>query len=285
MSIQTTSLPNKPDFLRVLREKKKEFGSFWKTKRAVAAGKPLYIYTPEQLAAEELMNPWAFNLAESVFASLPALTVVKILSFFYPAPSPEPSILPKNATFWQSVFAKAPSYYPQILGWFVPFLVPITLLALSRLFARASLKKSDTTTEKRERARVAYLYLDGACGLLPQLLLAFGANVGLTCLINGVPTPEPIAIVLLLMVVVGSWWGLFISGRTVPRKLFAINGYSDKIPHFWRRAEADSGPWSKYTVALLLGAPTMGWGLLLLMVVLSWIISIAAAAAKVFVSG
>lgn len=196
-------------------------GPYLRTRKLIKTGHPLWELSPETLKEKRLQSPWYFNLYESIFASVPAYIAGFFASFF---PTIEKEHLYEN--------------FGTIFNTLYPILPPILLLALAYTAGWSSLRWKDFSMQKAKIARKAYLYLDGAYGLLPQSLIAcfntlFWASIFRESL-SGLMVP----------VIIGNLlsWTLFLltNWHTVRVKLFSINGYGKK----------SSGPRVKYIVSM-----------------------------------
>lgn len=231
-----------------------EFRKFWSTRKAILSGVPLYDWNPSERQKSGYLNHWSFNIQESAFAALPVIVLTRILDFLFDEFKNKPpdlgSLDERTKVFIET--AKATDQF------FSAFFAPAFLTLLVSLLAWGSLKGSDSTPEKRARARKAYLYFDGAYGLCFQILLslvfslmAWGSNH--TKFVEKLP--PFVFFVLGILFMVGLIGQFIETNKTIPRKLFKMNGYSFRVRHFWQRKRPDDPPWSKYSFALILG----GW--------------------------
>jgi len=231
-----------------------DFRKFWNTRKAILSGVPLYDWDSSQRQKSGYLNHWNFNIQESTLAALPVILLTKVLDFLFDKFKDKPldiaSLDERTKVFIET--AQATDQF------FSAFATPAFLTLLVFLLAWGSLKGSDSTPEKRARAARAYLYFDGAYGLYFQLLLSlvfslmtWGSNH--TKLVEKLP--PFVSFVLVILFIVGLIGQLIETNKTIPRKLFKVNGYSFRVKHFWQRKHPDDPPWSKYSFALILA----GW--------------------------
>lgn len=120
-----------------------------------------------------------------------------------------------------------------------------------------TLRRRDSTSAKRRRARFAYLYFIGAYGLYSQFFLAFGVSFLSTDLGQKVLVQSQLgylSIAFFVALVLCGIWQLIITVRKIPRLLFVANGYSDRVRHFWQRSQPTDPPWNKLVLANILGS-------------------------------
>ena len=152
-------------------------------------------------------------------------------------------------------------FFNKIAAWIDPLSIPIMLTTVVFFFVWGSLKKSDSTPDKRNTARRAYLYFDGAYGLYSQLLMAFGIGLFSTAAGQSLVENEELLMpfLALIFLLAGSTiWQIYISTKKIPKLVFAVNGYSGKAKHFWQKSNPDDPPWSKLTLAhIIMGYPLL----------------------------
>jgi len=234
---------------------------FWKTKRAIDRGEPLYEWSSDRLGKAGYYGPWKFNAFATAVTGGVAGAVNGIVSFVNNSPedSSEPTLLVEAASALGGPAVS--SMAATTSAWIQPFVVPLVTTSLVFLVAWGSLKSHDSTKATRARARRAYLYADGAFGFFPQLLLASGGALLLGVLsgvlsrhddADGVVQLTPFLIVLVAVVVVAGLAQTIVSQGKIPRFLFAINGY--QIPYYmWQRVRLGDAPWIKLTLAQFIG--------------------------------
>lgn len=240
--------------------------NFWKTRKAILIGVPLYDWNSSDRQRSGYLNHWSFNIQESVFVSLPAILLTKILDFLYDDYKTKPpdfsqldeSTRVVSETAYETAYATA-----QFLS---AFAAPAVLTLTAFLLAWCSLKKSDSTPQMRARARSAYLYFDGAYGLYFQLMLSLASSLTIWVFNHDGITEKPIygliGTVSFILLVVGSIGQSIETYIKIPRKLFKINSYSSR-----RR-------WGKYLSALLLGTSLISIGVFVIIFILSFITAI-----------
>lgn len=223
---------------------------FWETRRAVLRGEALWENSSSKPAESTYFGPWKFNAVQTAIAGGFAATTTKAINLVLP---PSDSKEPK-------AFADDPvlsKLFETTWGWIEPFVLPIFLTAFVALMGWGSLKQRDSTPQTRARARAAYLYLDGAHGFWPQLILAFLVAAFSSQLpvrfAETVSSPGvlwPMLILLLVLVI----WQFSITAGKIPKLLFFANGYSSRARRFWQVRKPDDPPWGKLVGANLLAA-------------------------------
>ena len=203
--------------------------SFWKTRTAILNKVPLYDYSSPQLVQQNFMGAWKFNLAQSTIAALPGTTYASLRGFF----------LEQNSS---------KSMAERLFEISHPILIPFVLTATAYIVGRLSLRPEDLTRNKRKRASRIFLYLDGAYGFYPQLLMS--------CFVPFVGS-DPDQLFTWLPFLIISSWTFVLYVFFLPEDLFQALGYrvlglGDVRP---------SPPTGKYRVAILVVVPFVAWAL------------------------
>lgn len=237
-------------------------GKYFHTRRLLQAGRPLYQYTPAELKAADAMGPWTFNLTESVLVSLPTVLLMKVITLLWPiGPLEYPGMVQLAGVSRTSELGKRMNdYVVSMDAGSQPFMVPLFLMLLASLCARGSLHRKDYTPERAARARWAYLYIDGARGLVPQFVFGLAAALMAWCQLRGTLT-LPVAIAVGLPLLYSIIHLFYISVYLQPRLLFGINGYSTQPVHFWtprHKRPANAAPWRRYTLTVFGGGFVLG---------------------------
>jgi hypothetical protein len=226
---------------------------FTRTRRAVLAGRPLFDYPLAKLQAEGLLSALAFNVRESLLALLLASPLLVVIGAVIPLYSLELDTGPDTEVLEFLIN----------LGFSAT--APFVFLLVAYIAAWGSLRAEDLSSDRIRRAVRAFLYLDGAQGLVPQALLILGVFT----LLSVLPSDEsPLFPDVLLstgglvgsaLILVGLLWSLLLLAGPVRAKLFAINGYS---PHSAARRDVAKttkpGPVLKYTFARIAGVLLLG---------------------------
>lgn len=238
--------------VRMVTQAIEPFRKYSATRRAIRRGESLYDSSPEDLARSGYMGPWSFNLAETAFAAIPTTMFITVLTFFWPHKSEVPDGTPELAR-------RAAELQPAIGTWLQPLLVPLALMLIASLAAWGSLFRIDSTPDRRRRAKYAYLYYDGAYGIVPQFCFGLGITL-FAWLEEREWWPLPIALAVGALIVYA--WGhlIYITCVLEPKKLFALHGYSPVPIHFWtprRKRPPNPGPWTKYGLSVLIGGGCM----------------------------
>jgi len=184
-------------------------GPYLKTRKLIRSAFPLWTLNANQIKQKNLLNPLAFNVFESICASAP----VSILLWFIE------NIIPDSST--EDQFVKI---LEELFSWMSPVIVPLSFLVLAYTAGWSALRKEDYSKAKSKISKNAYLYLDGAYGLLPQAITSF-LYVILIELLNRGYSGE-FLLVINLLILFCSFWLLQTSWCTIRSKLFAANGYN-----------------------------------------------------------
>jgi hypothetical protein len=232
---------------------------FWKTRRAVLTGKQVWEIRSTERQSEGYLGPWKFNLFQTAIAGGCAGTLTRILDLVSPAPQPVYSPVLSNPEL-DKLFYAAKDFLD-------PFSIPVLLTVFVFLVGWGSLKGKDSSRQKRERARAAYLYLDAAYGFWSQLSLAVFWAIASSHLTEK-KLGEPTWLVGLFVGV--SIWQLYVSGSKVPKLLFRANGYSNRVTRCWRRRLPNDPPWNKLLLANVIQSVPIFLGLQFLIVLLAY---------------
>lgn len=234
-----------------------DIGSFMRTRRAVFAGEPVHELTREERRARNFMDPWLFNLQESVLAALPTSVLLWFLGVVYGAPPVDPGLTGRSL-----YFAELSAELQPILATVV---IPLTLLATAPLISWASFRPGDGTRAERARNTKTYLYVDGARGLWAQMVLVLylglydwvsrwsPADGGGRLAEAALPNPD---VWFWTFSALAAWCLVHevrIVFRHVPSRLFELNGYDPRVS-LLRRVKSDNpGPVARYNVVALFG--------------------------------
>jgi hypothetical protein len=239
--------------------------AFWRTRKATKAGEALYDLTPEQRESEGFMDPWLFNIQESVLALIPVVGAVKMLDFVYGDAIQALDDASPLRQYYAEIFLDT-----QLM--LFPFVIPLALMLTAPVLAWGSFRKGDATDLKRERATHAYLYIDGAHGFLAQVFAMVGLSV--TAWASATSGSDDVAVwaevltpafvgvsgLMGLLMLIAAAMEFQIVMRRVPAKLFELNGYDPNLPRFfslwWKRPNL--GPVVKYTLVALVGTSIIG---------------------------
>jgi hypothetical protein len=151
-------------------DKLTKYKRFRKTRRYIKQGERLFDLSADELSKINAMGPWTFNIYQTMLSAIPAQVVATVLNFFFPYEPPSPQIS-NSLSLYQKAFLR--DYYklsPSVHNFFRPLIVPTILLAVSSIAGWACLRKEDSTKQSRKRCRNAYLYYDGAYGLMLKQL-------------------------------------------------------------------------------------------------------------------
>lgn len=241
------------------------FRAFWRTKRAIAAGTPLYDWPLANVQAAGYLGPWKFNAIGIAITGGVASVTTNFLNFLAGAKPDEPQKLTDVASLLADAdpALASPLAFNSLLtttsGWVYPFAIPMFLTSVVYLISWGTLRSKDSNPQSRHRARSAYLYFDGAYGFVSQLFLAFGVSLLFTKLgqkVLNIDELNPFGLAFLVAVVLAVVWQFVISLNKIPQLMFVANGYS-RARHFWQRAQPNGPPRRKFFLAHILG----GWPL------------------------
>jgi len=224
--------------------------AFYRTKLAIQRGVPLHKWSALDLQASGYLGPWKFNAIQTAITGGLASASVNIADALSTTNPAEPETL-------EGLDPGLASILETTWGWLAPFTIPICLTGFVYLMGWGSLHRRDSTSEKLRQARFTYLYLDGAYGLYSQFFLAFGMSFVSTDLgqkILGSYTQSFFSIAFLFALLACGTWQIIITGKKIPRLLFAANGYSGRVRRFWQRPQPTDPPWNKLVLAYLIGS-------------------------------
>ncbi len=263
-------------------EKYLQWRRFSRTRKAFLSGESLQAWSDDARTQNGFMNPWKFDLYESILATAPAILLTKVTDFL--VPPPKLTIDPNAFSYgmWlvpeglKTPVAKLVDPVQQTL---TPFLLPLSLMILVVIIVRATLAKEERSIQKNKMIRDAYFYLDGAHGLLPQTLF----NVALIFLIilgiRGIEAPLVTVVCVVMMVIsfIHEWWMVY---KRVPRFLFSVAGHADGKLRKWtlfRKKTAIEKRWKRYRRIIPLGGLLILFLNFFVLQVCIWIIAVALA--------
>jgi len=166
-----------------IKSKFKKLKSFFRTRRLIIRGKYLFDHTRNEIKQNELMGPLTFNIYSSTIAATVALIVTKLFSFFFPHDPPSSPVL------GNSVRSEYVKIMPHVEGFLRPFLIPVVFLFVAYVISWGTIRKSEpkissisyestpNSSPSRIRGRNAFLYFDGAYGLVPQALASLAFSI------------------------------------------------------------------------------------------------------------
>ena len=228
---------------------------FRATRQAILDGECLWDYDSERLVKEGYLGPWSFDRFKTFnilfFLLVVGAVVGAVLSALYPGAS----AVSRN---------KFEAIHPEL----VPLLEPVSKLVAAGWFCIAfwlsgflmgwgSIKPEDSTPERRGRATKAYLYLDGAHGLWPQLSWGVFAVLWFCNNRAGALGPAWAATATIFIMFPVFCWQAYVNAKKIPELLFRVN-------HYFTR---DDAPWSRLVLAYVI-AGVATWALQMASVVL-----------------
>jgi hypothetical protein len=220
---------------------------YWRTRRRILEREQLWACTKEELASLRLMEPWPFNLYQSTLSAAPVIVLIA-LAFFL---GEGLKTAPDAGIAAVAVESRGKVWAGRIDAVLSTLVIPLSLGIAAFAAARGSLRRRDVTPENTRRARLAYVYLDGAHGLWSQMFLVAGAAlIGAASIAGPDGTFAPLGLLILLP------FGLrqaYITNRLIPLRLFKIHGYPTDYPKLFRRSSS-RGQWVRYQLWTLVFA-------------------------------
>jgi hypothetical protein len=229
--------------------KLKLWKDFWRTRKRALQNPEIAKLSKQDLDASGLLSPWKFNLIQSGFATLPAIVIGWLISFFRPSTVPQP--VDQSLDLPSTIWVTAQPTISRVFSFLWPLVFPFVLFMMARMMAWGSLKKKDSTPLTSNRATGAYLYLDGAYGFYPQMISPLGLVIATAHLSSAVD------VIGYVVFGIGVLWQGILSRWILAKKLFEFNGYSRKFKWFWmfRDQGRNLAPWNKYIFALSYAVP------------------------------
>lgn len=230
----------------------KLYKKFQKTKRAVLDEAPLYDYTDSEIESVGYLKAINFNLVESFFAAAPAVIAAFILFLLV-----QPGMIDPNAIEGGSM-AMYRFLIAQCIFFSIYLFIPPLFTGILAPFAGSgSVRIEDRCNEKKRRATRAYLYFDGSIGFVTQLI--FCCCFILTTWLSMNESLAEAGIVTSVAILIAGLRQFYFSVRVIPKKLFQINGYTDRVRRFWQKKEADDPPWNRYSIYMIGGGIVTGF--------------------------
>jgi hypothetical protein len=208
---------------------------YFRTRQRVLAGEHLWDRSKAELQAAQLMEPWRFNVYQSVLSAAPAIVLGVAWGFV----GPEQNAVPKS----EFDVDRGAEFASTILGLLLPLLAPFSLAITSHAAARGSLERTDITPDALARSRRAYLYLDGALGLWSQMLLASVFWLGWFAFQAKAAWLAVLSAPCFLLAFI---FQARVTHRVIPARLFALNGYPSSYPRFFHLSDPNRKRWSRY---------------------------------------
>ena len=173
------------------------------------------------------MGGWQLTLMQATFSSLPAAALIALAKFLQKTDEVRGN---SQFEFVKGLFDHTSS----ILG---QFLAPIYLAIIVFVAAKGSLPGGKASPDAVRRARSAYLYLNGAYGLWPQMGISFFNVVVQLLSVSGFNLLWKVLSVLALAFAAYQFW---ITSFRIPKTLIDLNGYPGDTQRnggwrFWRR--------------------------------------------------
>jgi hypothetical protein len=254
-------------------EKLTKLRKYWATRKCIIQGENLFDLPSGVLAKRNLMGPLTFNAYESTLSGASASFLGWFITLLFPI-EPKAPVLPENVSeFARAWVLEAGKVAPEVMKTASPFLPPLLLLFGAWVAGWACLKGRDSNKHNRRRCRNAYLYYDGAWGLLPEGALAIAVALGVAASLHGWDSARLIAAVA-VPAAIGVGYSFYLGRHKFPRLLFALNGYDQKVYYFWHRHKPENrAPWSKYSLATWTIGGIGAWVFLALMIEIITLVS------------
>lgn len=240
------------EFLIKIQDTVDKARRFWRTKRAIERGEPLYDWSSSQLAEAGYYGPWKFNAIETALTGGLAAAATSVIAFLNSSSANSSEVIAGPELLLSPEVA---AMVERTSAWTQPFLIPLLTTSIVFLIAWGSLKRKDSTNGTRARARRAYLYFDGAFGFFSQLVLAAGSglladqpafDIRLFLTDDVIHDLDPgllvIVPVTVAMVVGASLVQLHVSLRKIPRFLFTITATPHDAPIFFGNEDQMTRP-------------------------------------------
>jgi len=265
---------------------------FWKTKRAIDRGTPLYDWTPAQRSKAGYYGPWRFAVLQVISVGAITAGTLKAWNFFAGVPEPvslTPISLPAflltfTVPFESSLFF---STFDSVYDWISPTQAPFIYWVLVLILARGSLTRDRSTTASRERTKNIYLYSNAAYGFWPQALSALSSQFLANATAGGRGGPLKLIMVLafLTILIVSTVWGIQVTGGKVPRLVFRENGYSDRVRRIGEERMPNDPPWTKLVVSYIVASGTAVGIVFLVLVLIAYVLTVSLLWARHIVVG
>jgi hypothetical protein len=205
--------------------------NFWKTRMAVLGRLPLYDWSSTELRSRGFLGPWKFNITQSSIAAIPGTV----------------SVIVKEFVFGQNEAITLAHKFNKVGE---PLVIPFILMTTAYTIGRATAARQSTAAERDRGSRI-FLYLDGAYGFYPQLLLSSAAAFGL---IKGDPyegSPTSVAVYYFFWAI--ACWQLLIYLLYIPEDLFDALGYRA----FGLTDRRPNPPKARYWISVLIFIPLL----------------------------
>lgn len=247
----------------VRSEWRKALGSlrtFWRTKRAVETGVPLYDWPITEIHKAGYLGPVKFTI---IATAITGIVVSVITNFINLLAGSEADTLDVSS----EIIPTAMYIANTVVTWLRPFIVPILFIYFSYFIAWGSLQSKDSNPQARGHARSAYVYFNCTYGFTPQLIISLGFGFFSTKLSQKLlasTTINPLITAFILLLVIVFFRQLWITERKIPRLLFTQHGYTTRVRHFWQRSLPNDPPWNRLFYATSL------WLMSMFVLILLW---------------
>jgi hypothetical protein len=230
---------------------------FFSSRKALLEREPLYNLPKSELKKRGLLGPWAFNAVESTLAGLPGMLVGALSFLFLKAPSAPLSVRINSA----------------VMSILHPFTIPFSLMLITYVIAYSVLPAIYSKHENILGAQRKYLYLDGAMGLWPQLIMATSLSLARIPHTAFPSDPAFGAFILFCSVtfIVGFTWQWYLTLKVIRLDLFDYDYLVEKPDTMFLPI---TEPWGKYMVVSTFILPLLFWALVQAVI---WVASVVAA--------
>lgn len=237
-----------------IREEGEKLSTYVRTRRAVLAGSPLYNFSRTQLTQAGLMGPWKFNFTESAIASGFAAGVLWLVTYLFPGNVVQPVVAVRD-DFWGRTFDECFLLMPEIQSWIIVLIVPLATMFLAKIVGWGSLRSKDANRERVRTSTFAFLYLEGAHGLIPDTLWAVGVSVIFGLTEGSIQSNFYVIALGVSCSLIGMILGHRLMNAVIPGRLFLVNGYRSFEKSIFSVPKDDSqASWVRYELSFLFGS-------------------------------
>lgn len=237
-----------------IREEGEKLNTYVRTRRAVLAGSPLYNFSRTQLTQAGLMGPWKFNFTESAIASGFAAGVLWLVTYLFPGNVVQPVVAVRDG-LWGRTFDECFLLMPEIQSWIIVLIVPLATMFLAKIVGWGSLRSKDVNRERVRASTFAFLYLEGAHGLIPDVLWAVGVSVIFGLSEGAIQANFYVITLGVSCSLIGMILGHRMMNLVIPSRLFLVNGYRSFEKSMFAVPKDDSqASWVRYELSTLFGS-------------------------------
>lgn len=209
---------------------------FFPTRQAVLQGEPLYNLSKAELKQRRFLGPWSFNAVESTLAGIPGLLLGIFALILFNVP-----------------LALSPDrLQAKVISLMKPFTIPFSLMLITYVVSYSALPAVYVQHSNILGAQRKYLYLDGAKGLWPQLLMS--SSLSLTPFAYLALGDGELFRTCFLLLTAIFWvallWQSVVTLKVVGLELFDYDYLVNKPDTMFL---PETGPWGKYMFFAVFG--------------------------------